>query len=87
MDIYKTREERTQIVIDLLKQMLVNELPHYVPGIIEFRYILNQYVQENLISGFSGTIKIPEMDMVLEYNLPIKKIGKPMVRLKNPRSK
>lgn len=86
MNSIKTREERTQIAINLIKQIKKNEIPDYIPGMKEFRKILNQYLEPDIISGYSGKIRMPELDKILEYNLPMKKNSQPMVRLKNPLS-
>jgi hypothetical protein len=82
--------ERTQIVDEVVKKLtdvhLVGvdeneELYSGFPGIEEFLKVLKEYKKDNVLTGFSGVIKVPELDRNIEYILPIKKHVEHGVRL------
>ena len=50
-------------------------------GHLPFHAILNEYLKDNILSGFSGRIFVPELERYIEYVLPAKKAAKDMVRL------
>jgi hypothetical protein len=70
---YKSIEDRI-VIADTLKEKIQNlGIPSIYPGIIEFYKVLDEYCKDNIISGFSGKIKIPEIGRYIVYILPIKK--------------
>jgi hypothetical protein len=70
---YKSIEDRI-IIADTLKEKIQNlGIPSIYPGIVEFYKILDEYCKDNIISGFSGKIKLPEISRYIEYILPIRK--------------
>jgi hypothetical protein len=87
---YKTQEERTQIVEETIKKLqevhLIGtddegQLYSGFDGIQELLIILNEYKKPKLLSGFSGVIKVPELQRNIEYILPIRKDSEHGIRL------
>jgi hypothetical protein len=77
----KDIEERKTIVAEAIHKLQEvhllawdNETGTYYsgfPGIEEFVKILREYEKPNILSGFSGVIKVPELKRDIEYILPI----------------
>jgi hypothetical protein len=74
--------ERSQIVEEVVQKLMevhlvgVDENGEYYSGfhgIEEFLKVLKEYKKENVLTGFSGVIKVPELDRNIEYILPTKK--------------
>lgn len=77
---YKTVEERTAIVEKIRGQLSENHIGG-LEGVGSFHAILDEYIKENVMSGFSGRVFVPELERYIEYILPAKKAAKDMVRL------
>ena len=88
---FKTVEERKEIVAEVIAKLeethLVgwdeDEKKHYsgFEGINDLMSILREYEKPNLLSGFSGVIKVPELNRNVEYILPIRKVAGHGIRL------
>ncbi len=87
---FKTQEERAQIVAETITKLqevhLIgtdDEGQFYsgFDGIQELLNILNEYKKPKLLSGFSGVIKVPELQRNIEYILPIRKDSEHGIRL------
>lgn len=87
---YKTVEQRLAIrqqVLDKLREVsLVGVDKNGVEysgfeGVNDLVKILNEYVKPNLLSGFSGVIKLPEFGRNIEYILPVRASTDHMVRM------
>jgi hypothetical protein len=50
-------------------------------GVSELLKILNEYIKPNILSGFSGIIKVDEFQRNIEYVLPLRQNSQHMVRL------
>jgi hypothetical protein len=50
-------------------------------GVSELLKILNEYTKPNILSGFSGIIKVDEFQRNIEYILPLRQNSEHMVRL------
>ena len=79
-DKYKTVEERTAIVEKIREQLTENHIDG-LEGVVPFHAILDEYLKEKIVSGFSGRVFVPELERYIEYVLPAKKAAKDMVRL------
>lgn len=79
-DKYKTVEERTAIVEKIRGQLAENHIDG-LEGVRPFHAILDEYLKENILSGFSGRVFVPELERYIEYILPAKKAANDMVRL------
>jgi len=86
----KSVEERTLIVAESLEKLIevhlaaVNDdgsVYSVFEGIQEFVKVLEEYKKPGLLSGFSGVIKVPELNRNIEYILPLKKMAGHGVRL------
>lgn len=87
---FKSVEERLKIreqVISKLKEVSLvgtdqdgNEYSGF-DGVNEMVKILNEYVKPNLMSGFSGIIKLPEFGRNIEYVLPLRAHTDHMIRM------
>lgn len=94
---FKTVEERKEIVreaLDKLEEVHLigwddNDKKYYsgFPGIEELLVILREYEKPNLLSGFSGVIKVPELNRNVEYILPVRKFVSHGVRLVSTEAK
>jgi hypothetical protein len=94
---FKSVEERKEIVIEVLAKLeevhLIgwddDEKKHYssFEGIQELLVILHEYEKPKLLSGFSGVIKVPELNRNIEYILPIRKLVSHGVRLVSTEAK
>lgn len=80
IDKYKTVEERKSIANTIRKQLSENHIDA-LNGVKPFHAILDEYVKETILSGFSGRVFVPELERYIEYVLPAKKAAKDMVRL------
>jgi hypothetical protein len=78
----KTQEDREQIVSEAISKLQEVHLigtdddgSNYscFDGVQELLNILNEYKKPALLSGFSGAIKVPELQRNIEYILPLKK--------------
>jgi hypothetical protein len=56
-------------------------IPSSYPGIQEFYKVLDDYCIPNLMGGFSGKIKIPEINKIIEYTLPMRLEIEAVIRL------
>lgn len=79
---FKSQEERQSIVDETIAKLKEVHLigtnedgTHYSSfmGIQELLTILNEYRKPALLSGFSGIIKVPELQRNVEYILPLRK--------------
>ena len=90
-DKYKTVEERKAIVQEVIGKL---EEVHLIgwddethkpysgfEGIEEFLEVLREYEKPVLLSGFSGVVKVPELNRNVEYILPVRKASGHGVRL------
>jgi hypothetical protein len=77
----KSIEEREKIAIDLKVKIASLGIPDCFDGIEEFHKILNEYCKPNIFGGFSGSIKLLEIERNLEYILPLAKHAAPVVKL------
>lgn len=86
----KTQEERARIVDETILKLQevhligINEDGGYYSvfdGVQEMLDILNEYKKTTLLSGFSGIIKVPELQRNIEYILPIRKDAEQAIRL------
>ena len=86
----KTQEERARIVDETFAKLQevhligIDEDGVYYSGfdgIQELINILNEYKKTSLLSGFSGIIKVPELQRNIEYILPIRKDAEQVIRL------
>lgn len=77
---HKSVEERQKVYDEAINKLLEVHLVSIdddgkvysgFPGIQEFVNILNEYKKPNIFSGFSGVIKVPELDRNIEYILPL----------------
>lgn len=78
----KTQEDREQIVLEAINKL---QEVHLIgtdedgstyscfDGVQELLNILMEYKKPTLLSGFSGAIKVPELQRTIEYILPLKK--------------
>lgn len=80
MDKYKTVQERTAIVEKIREKLTENHIDG-LEGMLPFHVILGEYLKENITSGFSGRVFVPELKRYIEYILPAKKAANDMVRL------
>ena len=87
---YKSQQEREQIVNETIAKLEEVHLigtndqgVHYssFSGIQELLNILNEYRKPALLSGFSGIIKVPELQRHVEYILPLRKESEHGIRL------
>lgn len=87
---YKTVEERTAIVQETIEKLrdvnLVSNDDNGNPysgfdGVEELLKILREYQKPNILSGFSGVIKLPEFKRHIEYILPLNKYTPHGIRL------
>ena len=79
-DKYKTVQERITIVEKIREQLVENHIDG-LEGVRPFQAILDEYLKEKIVSGFSGRVFVPELERYIEYILPAKKAAKDMVRL------
>ena len=86
----KSIEERTLIVAESLEKLIEVHLASVnddgsvysaFEGIQEFVKVLEEYKKPGLLSGFSGVIKLPELNRNIEYILPLKQMAGHGVRL------
>lgn len=77
---YKTVEERIAIVQKIRDQLEENHIDG-LEGVRPFHAILDEYMKENIVSGFSGRVFVQELERYIEYILPAKKAANDMVRL------
>ncbi len=94
---FKTVEERKEIVQEVIQKLeevhLIgwdeDEKRHYsgFEGIDEFLGLLREYEKPVLLSGFSGVVKVPELNRNVEYILPVRKIAAHGVRLVSTENK
>lgn len=86
----KTQEERESIVNETIAKLkevhLIGTDEEGVyhsgfDGIQELLHILNEYKKATLLSGFSGVIKVPELQRNIEYILPLRKEAEHGIRL------
>jgi hypothetical protein len=87
---YKSVEERINVrneVIQKLKEVHLvgvdedgNDYSSF-NGVNDFVKILHEYIKPNILSGFSGVIKIDELQRNIEYILPLRKNSEHVVRL------
>lgn len=97
MKMKKTKEERLEIVLDIVKKLsnfptitgtYINLYEINCPAINELKMIFNRYLAQDdrfteLLVGETGKIKFPEIGRRIEFILPIKKTGKPTFILKS----
>jgi hypothetical protein len=96
-DKFRTVEERKDIVAEVLAKL---EEVHLIgwdeddkkyysgfEGVQELLTILREYEKPKLLSGFSGVIKVPELNRNVEYILPIRKVASHGVRLVSTETK
>lgn len=93
----KTREERLEIVLDIVKKLskfptttgtYINLYEINCPAMNEIKIIFNRYINQDdstpeLLVGETGKIKFPEIGRKIEFILPIKKTIPPTFILKN----
>jgi len=78
----KTQEERIQVKDGIVDKLaLLNIDMDVFDSLKPFARILEEYTQPTLLSGFTGSINIPEIGRRLEYNLPMRVWTPPMVKL------
>lgn len=78
----KTQGERLQVKMDVEEKLLEMGLHmDSFESLTPFKKDLEDYTQEDILSGFSGKIYIPELERTLEYVLPMRIWAQPMVRL------
>lgn len=86
----KSQDERARIVVEIIQKLKevslagVDEEGKTYSGfdaVEEFLKILREYEKPNLLSGFSGRIRVPEFDRCIEYILPIRQGNDHVVRL------
>jgi hypothetical protein len=78
---YKSLQDRITISTTLKDKIKNLGIPDIYPGIIEFYKVLDEYCKDNIISGFSGKIKLPEIGRYIVYILPIKKEVEHVVKI------
>lgn len=87
---YKSVEERTAIVEETIAKLrevhLVGEdedgkVYSGFEGVEELLKILREYQKPNILSGFTGVIKVPELKRNIEYILPLNKYSGHGIRL------
>lgn len=87
---HKTVKEREKIYDEAIEKLLEVHLISIdddgkmysgFPGIQEFINIISEYKKPNILSGFSGVIKVPELERNIEYILPLNKHVQHGVRL------
>jgi septum formation topological specificity factor MinE len=87
MQQFKSKKERLEIVSDILRQLKSMELiSDQIPNMKLVMNILGDYVNidENQIkSGLSGKVPLPEIHREIEYTLPIRKQTRPIFVIKN----
>jgi hypothetical protein len=88
---FRTRDERLRVVLNLrdkLKDYLQLDINDDCDALKTLKKIFSQYVNqddnnEKMLVSFSGKIKFQEIERVIEYLLPIKKINEPYLILAN----
>jgi hypothetical protein len=82
-DTTKSIEER-KVIVEGVKAKFADigiDVDNYEP-LSQLKQILNEYESiENIVSGYSGKIFVPEMKRYVEYRLPIKKQSIEMLKL------
>jgi hypothetical protein len=87
---FKSVEERTAIVDETIEKLrevhLVGEndegeVYSGFDGVEELLKILREYKKPNILSGFTGVIKLPELGRNVEYILPLGKNNGHGIRL------
>lgn len=82
---FKTKEERLQIVMNIISQLKELDLTGF-EGVRKMIDVMKEYVSLDTsiqTGGFSGKIKIPELQREINYNLPILKHSNPTFVLKH----
>lgn len=82
---YKTRKERLDLVLDIVKKLRAFPMNDYhgtidiysaaFPAIAEVKQIFRNYIGQDDVNpcGYSGKIAFPELNKTIEYILPISK--------------
>ena len=78
----RTRQEKLQIVLDIVKKLSnfnasdmsrsINLYNDSYPAIAQLKIIFNEYIKTDITSSMSGKIKFPEINKTIEYILPAK---------------
>lgn len=93
---HKSVEERQEIVKEVYDKLVEVSIASYdedgslysgFDGVQELIKILQEYSKPTLLSGFTGVIKLPEMQRDIEYILPLRNTGGHGVRLVSTDSK
>lgn len=88
----RTREERLIVILNLRDklrdylQLDINDRD--CEALQQLKAIFSQYVNQNdenpkSIVSFSGKIPFPEIERVIHYSLPVKKMNEPYIIMKN----
>lgn len=82
---YKTKQERLEIVTNIIKQLKDLDLLGF-DGVQKMMEIMKEYVNIDTSrekGGFTGKIKIPELKREINYTLPVLKHSNPIFVLKH----
>jgi hypothetical protein len=80
LDKYKSIDER-KVIVEKIREKLTENHIDGLEGVQPFHAILDEYLKEKIIAGFSGRVFVPELERYIEYILPAKKAAKDMTRL------